>query len=131
MVERWSTFAANEEAKVTAPIRFAWTQLDENWHEETRHSAMLQLAAKHNVFAWVAKRYREKAKTGDELAAQQVEKLRKQAEATLMAGAAARTDNRKRNSYIALGIALVILAVIGYVIYSGTERVTPTAGQTR
>ena len=128
---RWATFAANEEAKVTAPIRFAWDQLAEHWEEPTRHSAILELAAKHNVFAWIGAKYRVKAKEGDPLAATQLEKLKKQAEVTLMASAAPREDNRKRNSYIAILVAIVVLGLVSYVVYSGTERPAQGTVQTK
>lgn len=121
----WGTFAANEEAKVTAPIRFAWDQLVEHWDEPKRHSAILELAAQKSVFAWVGAKYRAKAKEGDETAAQQLEKLKKQAEVTMLASAEPRVDHSKRNRYLALAIAAIVLAFAGYMVYEGTRRTTP------
>lgn len=128
--DRWSTFAANEEAKVTAPIRLAWDTLVEHWDEPKRHTQLLNLASEKNVFAWVGAKYRVKAKEGDPVAVEQLEKLKKQAEVTLLATAERPPDNAKRNRTIALAIAAIVLAVAGYMIYAGTQRSGNHSAQT-
>lgn len=129
--DRWSTFAANEEAKITAPIRLAWDTLVDHWDEPKRHAQLLNLAAEKNVFAWVGAKYRVKAKEGDATAAEQLEKLKKQAEVTLLATAERPPDNGKRNRFIALAIAVIVLAIAGYMIYAGTQRSSGPAHATQ
>ena len=91
----------------------AWDEAVAHWGDPARHDTLLGLVAANNCFAWAAGRY--KAKAGDPIADQNLERLRKAAMATMMATASARPDPTGvpyRNVMLVL-LAFVILIGVG------------------
>ncbi|HET9627623.1 MAG TPA: hypothetical protein VFP84_39975 [Kofleriaceae bacterium] len=91
-------------------VRDAWQRATEAWHDEARHEAVFQLAAAHNAYAWVARGYRARGK--DPIAARQLARLLRAAEATLLAGATARPDKASAPYRAATGVLVALVIVI-------------------
>jgi ribosomal protein L40E len=133
---RMETFAKVRDAKVSDAMKQAWQDAVAHWDDPKRHDAAFSLAAAQDALPWLGGRYRAEAKAGDEMAAKRIEKIIRATEATLLASASDRDPAaKKRVGYIALGIAFVILAIIGIVVYSQAKgkdaAPTPTPVQTR
>lgn len=95
-------------------VRAAWQHAVDGWGEPARHDALLAQVAQHGCYAWAAARYRER---GDDPVAQaRIERLRKAATATMYATAKPRADRRTRpySVTIAMLIALVTVAIVGF-----------------
>ena len=121
------TFAKVRDAKVTDEMKAAWQDVAAHWDDPKKHDAAFSLAATQDALPWLGGRYRAEAKAGDAMAAMRIEKIIKATEATLLATASERDpEQRKRAGYIALGVALVVLVIIGIVVYTGSGRSTPT-----
>ena len=96
---------------VPEAVRAAWTRTVEAWSDPARHDELLQLVATHRAYAWAAGRYR--ARGDDAIARRQLDRLRRAAEAALLAGAtprpdvAARTSSRTRRRLLALVITTI------------------------
>jgi hypothetical protein len=103
-----------DDADVPEPVRTAWQRTIEAWDQPVLHDAFLGAVAQHGVFTWAAARYKERA--GDVVAVRQLERLRSAATAVMLAGAMARPAKRTKpyQVTIAVLIALVIVAVVGY-----------------
>ena len=135
---RMETFAKVRDAKVSDAMKAAWQDAVDHWDDAKRHDAAFSLAAAQDALPWLGGRYRAEAKQGDEMAAKRIEKIIKATEATLLATASERDpEAKKRAGYIALGVAIVVLVIIGIVVYSGASRtkdapaVSPPPAQTR
>jgi hypothetical protein len=97
-------------------VRGAWERVSETWADAALHDELFKLAVKHNCFAWVAARYREKG--DDPIAKGQLERLRKAAVAALYVTAAARPSKDKtpyRSTLVVL-IVLVLAMVVGLLV---------------
>jgi hypothetical protein len=99
---------------VPEPVRAAWQRAVDGWDEPARHDAFVGVVAQHAAFTWAAARYKERS--GDVVADRQLQRLRTAATATMLAGAMARPEKRAKpyQVTIAMLIALVIIAFVGY-----------------
>jgi hypothetical protein len=98
------------DAAVPESVRAAWDHAALAWREPARHDALLQQVAAHRCYAWAAGRYRTRA--GEPIADRQLERLRRAAEATLLASATARPDAAARPYRAAAGVLAVLIVVI-------------------
>src|SRR5207248_3313610 len=64
----------------------------------------------HSCYAWAAGRYRTRGR--DPIALRQLERLRRAAEVTLLAGATARPDPATRPYRAVIGVLAILIAVI-------------------
>ena len=117
---RMAAFRDARDATVAEPVRAAWQHATDAWTDDARHDALFQTAATHNAYAWTAGRYRSRR---DSIADRQLERLRRAAEATLLAGATARADAANKPYRATAGVlaALVIVVAAG-LIYAMVVR---------
>ena len=122
------TFARVRDAKVSPGIKVAWQDVVDHWDDPKRHDAIFAMAATQDSLGWLGGRYRAHGKD-EPIAAARIEKIFKATEATLLATSSDRDPARgKRNSLIAFGIALMVLAIIGAAVYftaPGSKSVPP------
>lgn len=117
---RMAAFRDARDAMVAEPVRSAWQHATDAWTDDKRHDALFQIAATHNAYAWAAGRYRTRR---DSIADRQLDRLRRAAEATLLAGATVRAEKSTRPYRATAGVlaALVIVVAAG-LIYAMVAR---------
>lgn len=109
----------------------AWQHTTEHWDDLARHDEVLRLATQNDAYAWAAARYRERTKAtpGDAIAREQLDRVRRAAEATLVANALARPSKTKepyRGTMAILGLLIIaIIAGLVYVIARGDQPGAP------
>jgi len=131
-------FANARDEGIPDALALAWQRATEAWSEAGRHDEVMRLVSQHDAYAWAAGRYREAARErpGDAMTERQLERVRRAAEATLLAtGIArdARTPAPYRMTTVVLAL-LVIVAIAGF-IYAMARRgggapLTPPSSQT-
>jgi len=117
-----AAYHAAAEAAVPEAVRAAWTRATELWTEQARHDELMREVAAHNGYAWAASRYR--TRPGDSIAARQLDRLRRAAEATLLASATVRPDAGKQPYRGLIGVLAVlifalIVGVVGATVLRG------------
>ncbi len=116
-VARMAAYRDARDAAVAEPVRAAWQRADEAWPDDARHDELFQPAARHNAYAWTAARYRGRGK--DPVARRQLDRLRRAAEATLLAGASARPDSTTKPYRATAGVLVALLVVVaGGLLYA-------------
>jgi hypothetical protein len=109
-----------DDAAIPEPVLDAWQRAEASWDDPAHHDALFRAAAQHNCFAWAAGRYKTRA--GDPIASVRLAKLRRAAEAALLATATVRpsADNRHLRSIFilvaSLALAVALALVLAYVI---------------
>jgi hypothetical protein len=135
MPDRMAAYAAAREAAVSDAVRVAWERAVAEWNDSARHDAFLQVVASHGAYAWAAGRYRDagRARAGDVIGPRQLDRLRRAAEATLLASAGARPDPRTTPYRATMTIlAMMVVAIIAgllYAVVSQGSTTTDTAGR--
>lgn len=105
------------DAAVPGPAREAWARALEAWGDPARHDEVLQQVAAHRCYAWAAACYRARGR--DPIAERQLDRLRRAAEATLLASATARPDAAPRPYRATAGVlAILIVAVLVGLVYA-------------
>lgn len=118
---RMAAFGDALDASVPLSVREAWARAAADWGDAARHDELLRAAAAHNSYAWVAGRYR--ARGHDPVAARQLDRLRRAAEATLFAGATVRREPTARPYRSATGLLAILIAAITVgLIYTSVAR---------
>ncbi|HSK00649.1 MAG TPA: hypothetical protein VK932_05385 [Kofleriaceae bacterium] len=137
-VDRMEAYARTREAAVPDAVAAAWDRVLEAWDDAGRHDALLRLVAQHDAYAWAAARYREARRAApaspapfrsypdhavDAVADRQLERMRRAAEATLLASASTRED-RARAPYRAATavLAMFIFAIIAGMLFASVLR---------
>lgn len=116
-VARMQIYSDARDAAVADAVRAAWDRAVEAWSEQARHDDLLRLVAAHNGYAWAAGRYR--TRSGDPIAARQLDRLRRAAEATMLAGATVRPDAATRPYRAVIGVLAILIVVIAVgVVYA-------------
>lgn len=113
--ERMSTFAAAREAASPA-LEACWQAALDAWTEQARHDAFVQAAAGAGAFAFAAGKYQEatRARPDDPIAARQLARVRRTAEAAMLASAQVRhVEQKPYRSATAVLILLVVALVAG------------------
>lgn len=121
---RMASYTDVRDAAVAEPVRTAWLRAVTAWDDPTGHEELLQQVAAHNGYAWAAARYR--TRTRDPIAERQLDRLRRAAEATLLAGATVRRDETVRPYRVSRGLlGLLIAAIAAGLLYGTIRRPTP------
>lgn len=118
---RMADYTEAREAEAPEPVRAAWARVADAWSDPARHDELLRQAAAHRCYAWVAGRYRTRG--GDPIAERQLDRLRRAAEATLLAGATVRREAAAtpyRGTIVVL--ALLVAAVVVGLVYAALIR---------
>lgn len=105
-------------------VSAAWDQVVAHWDEPKRHDALLGLVASYNCYAWLAGRYR--ARAGDPIAEQQLERIRKAATIAMFATASNRPDTTRKAGIVAVLVLLLVVGIVGGVMLYGKLRAPPT-----
>jgi hypothetical protein len=110
-------FERDRDVQVPAEVTAAWTALDASWSDADAHDRFVKIVAAAMAYPWAAKRYRDalRLRPDDRLAAEQLARLSRMAEATLFA-TAARKETDKPKPYRG---ALVLLAAMTLLIFVG------------
>jgi hypothetical protein len=99
-VARMAAYAEARDAAVPEAVpeavQAAWARTALDWHDTVRHDELLQLVASNNSYAWAAGRYRTRGR--DPVARRQLDRLRRAAEAALLASATPRPDASTRTT---------------------------------
>ncbi|HEX3479922.1 MAG TPA: hypothetical protein VHT91_33105, partial [Kofleriaceae bacterium] len=131
---RMADYTEAHEAEVPEAVRAAWVRVAEAWSDPARHDELLRQTAAHRCYAWAAGRYRTRA--GDPIAERQLDRLRRTAEATLLAGATVRREAAAapfRATVVVL--ALLVAAIVVGLVYAALVRapsdatIAPPAGR--
>jgi hypothetical protein len=118
---RMAEFRDAREAEVPDAVHAAWARVAEAWSDPARHDELLREVAAHRCYAWAAGRYRTRG--GDPIAERQLARLRRAAEATLLAGATARRDAAVTPYRATVGVlALLIATVVIGLVYATLIR---------
>jgi hypothetical protein len=113
-------YRAAREAEVPAEVRAAWEHASARWSDPRTHEALLAIATRHECCAWLAAQYRDRARSGDAIAENQLVRLRRAIEATLTVQALARSEPAPAPStyrglkLMAAAFALIIATAWGY-----------------
>lgn len=121
------SYTAKRDAEVPARMVAVWDDAVARWNEPAAHDAVVAAAADLSCFAWVAARYRERDREGDEIARAQLARIARATEAALTIGSHARRANvPAKTPYrgIQMMVAVLVLAVLGAWLYA---RLRPTA----
>ena len=115
---KMEAFARQRDA-VPDALALAWSNAVARWEDSTRHDELLRLVGQHDSYAWAAARYREQLRAipDDAIASAQLDRVRRAAEATMMANAATRQAKQPtpyKGTIAILGL-LIILIVAGLV----------------
>jgi hypothetical protein len=129
-VARMVGYAEPREGGVPEPVRAAWTRATTDWRAAARHDELLQLAATHHAYAWTAGRYRTRGR--DAIAQRQLDRLRRAAEATLLASATVRRDAKARPYRATRRVLALLIAMITMgAVYATVIRDQPPAPSAR
>jgi len=97
---RMAAYAEARDAAVPAAVpeavQTAWGRTVLDWNAAARHDELLQLVVTNHSYAWAAGRYRTRGR--DPVARRQLDRLRRAAEAALLASATPRLDASARTS---------------------------------
>jgi hypothetical protein len=111
--------------------RVAWDRARAQWDDTAAHDELLRLTTLHGCYAWVAAQDRKvqgESEAGDAVAERQLERVRRAAEAALLASGAPRAapKNKTYQSTILLLGLIVIMILIGiiYSMYRRTQAVS-------
>jgi hypothetical protein len=121
-VARMASYSDVHDAAVAAPVRAAWLRAVAAWDDPARHEEVLQQVAAHHGYAWAASRYRMRGR--DPIAERQLARLRRTAEATLLAGASVRREGA-RPYRMTRGVLGVLIAAIAAGLFYATLRRPP------
>jgi hypothetical protein len=96
---------------VLEAVTAAWDKVSEDWQNQARHDALMQLAIEHDQLKWVAGKYRERK--GDAIADAQLVKLTNAAVATMMASATSKRAKKDTDApYKRALVWFLLLAVM-------------------
>ena len=119
--DKMTAFAAARDA-VPDALGAAWDRAVAKWDDTAMHDEVLRLVTQHDAYAWAAARYRERSREqpDDEVAKQQLERVRKAAEATLLSTAAAKRQAKLPEPYRAsmAVLGLLIILIIALLVYA-------------
>jgi hypothetical protein len=118
---RMAAYVDARDAAIPEPLREAWTRATGAWSDPAHHDEVLRLVATHSCYAWAAARYRTRG--SDPVAARQLDRLRRAAEATLLASATVRPVAAARPYRATVGVMAILIAAIGVgLIYAAVAR---------
>jgi hypothetical protein len=109
-------FREQDSAQQPSAVTTAWIAAELNWTDPGRHEKFVAAVVEANAFAYAARQYRAAAikRPDDAIAATQIERLRKMAEAALKATAVQRPD---KGPMPFKGATMVLIACIVAVVF--------------
>jgi hypothetical protein len=121
---RMADFGEARDAAVPQPVHEAWAHAAAAWDDPARHDELLRQVATHRCYAWAAGHYR--ARLPDAIAERQLDRLRRAAEATLLATATVRRNAEMRPYRVTRGVLAFLIAVIAAgLLYATVIREPP------
>jgi uncharacterized Zn finger protein (UPF0148 family) len=124
--DRMAAYTDARDAAVPEPVREAWAHAAEAWNDAAVHDEVLRQVAAHSSYAWAASRYRTRR---DTIGERQLDRLRRAAEATLLASATARRDATAKPYRASRSVlAFLIVAIAVGVLYAMVIRDRPAPG---
>jgi len=131
LAARMADFARDRDAQVAPEVVAAWGQLEERWSDPDAHDGFIRTVAAAMSYPWAAQRYREalRLRPDDAVAADQLARLARMAEATLFA-TAARKETQAARPYrgaitLLAAMTLLIIVGIGYALLTRALREEP------
>ena len=126
--DKMASYGGVRDAGIPAAVRTAWDHITAAWDDEARHDALWELVSTSGCQAWAAGRYRAASieRPGDPIAARRLERIRRAAEATLVASATVKRASgapyRATKGILAL---LIVLLVVGlaYAVFRSSRTV--------
>jgi len=118
LAARAASYVAPVESAASPELLESWRDVRRSWHDLARHEHVMRVAGRHNAYAWLASRYREIARRGDELASQRLALVGRAAELTFAAGVK-RNEEEGRRPYAAtrnLMLALMVSLALAMVL---------------
>jgi uncharacterized Zn finger protein (UPF0148 family) len=115
-VARMTGFAAAQRAEVPDSVHAAWDAVLERWDDQARHDTLVQQVAAAEAFAWAAGQYQEvrQRRPHDRIAERQLERVRRTAEAAMLASATVReSDKRPYRSTTTILVMMVVVLLAG------------------
>ncbi|MDB4953230.1 MAG: hypothetical protein JWO36_799 [Myxococcales bacterium] len=126
--DKMEAFTQARDAAVPDSVRAAWGRVEDAWTEPARHDELLRLVSQHSAYAWAAGRYRDaiRQRTGDTIGGGQLERVRRAAEAQLLATATGRPDLAKKALVRTIGVLVtLVLIVAAWLVYSIVREDAP------
>ena len=100
----------SESSHVPEVVEAAWARTALDWNDAARHDELLQQVAAHRAYAWAAGRYR--ARGSDPIAQRQLDRLRRAAEAALLATATPRRDAKVKSARARRRVLALLITTI-------------------
>lgn len=123
-----SDFASKRDADVADALKLQWDKTVAAWSDQAHHDELLRLVTQHDAYAWAAARYRDaqEERSDDAIAGQQIERLRRAAEVTLLSTATPKPE-AATSSYRATRavLAVLIVSAVALLIYGWLANRTP------
>jgi general stress protein CsbA len=123
-------FAATQRAEVPDSVHAAWDAVLERWDDQARHDTLVQQVASAEAFAWAAGQYQDvrQRRPHDRIAQRQLERVRRTAEAAMLASATVReSDKRPYRSTTTILVMMVVVLLAGG-LYATVMRDTRGSG---
>jgi hypothetical protein len=112
--DKMAAFARKLDEDVPSVVRAAWDALATAWDDDDRHAAFMRVVVDENAFAWAAQQYREKKP--DPRAEKMLARVRKAAEARLVASASARPEPKNVFNSVKLLLGGAVLMVVALLL---------------
>lgn len=128
LASHMDAYRADRESSVPVRLRDAWEHAVARWTDPASHDRVVAVAAELASFAWIATRYRELARVGDEIATAQLARISRAVEVSLTIGAVARHAGApEKTPYrgLQMMIAVLVMTVLGTWVYARYQP-TPT-----
>jgi hypothetical protein len=122
--DRMGAFAQARDA-VPDALGEAWQRAVAAWDDRARHDELLRLVTQHDAYAWAAARYRERLKerADDAVAQQELQRVRKAAEAQLLSTGTNRRVNIPKPYRRTLAmLGLLVFMILALAIYALATR---------
>lgn len=112
--DKMDAFARKLDADVPAVVRAAWDALQEAWDSNERHAAFMRIVVDENAFSWAAQQYREKKP--DPRAEAMLDRVRRAAEARLVASASAKPEPKSVFHSVKILVGGAVLMVVALLL---------------
>ncbi len=120
LADRMADFVRDRDAKVPAEVTAAWDAVGTSWEDEAAHDRFVRAVSTALAYPWAAQRYRDalRLRSDDPIATEQLARLGRMAEATLLVTSGKKRDGGGKDAQpykkvlIMFG-ALVVIAILG------------------
>lgn len=137
---RMASWVAERAAAIPAELRASWGRVVESWQDQPRHDAFVQAAVNAGAYAWAAGQYQDAlrqrpaaAGAADPIAPiarRQLERVRRTAEAAMLASAAVRQEQKAPYRSATTILVMLVVVLVAGALYATFMRETrnPAAG---